>query len=149
MLKILVSFEDEYLLDNYKWYIRADGYPQTRFKKDGKRITKKLHKMIMSERGYVDHINGNKLDNRRCNLRYCTLSQNNANSKKHRDGFCKYKGVTYEKKKRLYRARIRVNGKLIGLGRYKNEEDAARAYNEAALKYFKEFAKINKVEEIT
>lgn len=99
----------------------------------------------------VDHINGDNRDNRRCNMRFCTRSQNCANTRPIK-GY-KFKGVAYLKGVRegglRFHARIKVNRQVIILGNYATEEDAARAYDVAAVKYFGEFARLNFPEEHT
>jgi hypothetical protein len=91
--------------------------------------------------GEIDHINRDSSDNRITNLRLCERGQNCSNRK----GWGKtgYKGVTLRKKTRLYEASIRVNKKSFYLGTYSNAEDAAKAYDRAALTFKGEFAKIN------
>lgn len=102
-----------------------------------------VHRLIMNAKKgqVVDHINNNSLDNSRSNLRICTLSQNKFNSKKRADSSHKYKGV--HKKINRYRATIGCNGKRIHLGSFECENEAARAYNEAAIKYHGEHARLN------
>lgn len=93
-----------------------------------------------------DHINGNKLDNRRENLRYATNSQNNANREKQAGLYSsQYKGVFWNAQKGKWQSRLKIDGKQKHLGFFVNEKDAARAYNEAALKYFGEFAVLNEI----
>lgn len=99
----------------------------------------------------TDHINGDGLDNRRANLRLATRKQNSANRNKFRTSrngatsSSKYKGVSWHMWKGCGRwvAQIRVDRKLIHLGYFLNEIEAAKAYDVAALKHFKEFANIN------
>ena len=88
----------------------------------------------------LDHINGGKHDNRLCNLRPATRSQNNANSKP-RGGTSRCKGVCKVKGK--WRANIRHNGKLIYLGLFTNEDDAGLAYDDAARRLNGEYARCN------
>lgn len=86
-----------------------------------------LHKLVLGiDDSQVDHINGNPLDCRRQNLRPCTQAQNNQNVS-NKGGCSQYRGVTWEAKKRLWRAHARLNGKRIWLGRFKDEAEAARA----------------------
>jgi hypothetical protein len=92
----------------------------------------------------VDHINHDTLDNRRCNLRPATYAQNGYNRRKLKKSKSSiYKGVTFHKRSNRYRATICVNGRSIYLGQFKSESDAAKAYDEAAKKYFGEFACLN------
>ncbi len=116
---------------------------------NGKTITKciSMHRLLMNpEKGmFVDHKNGDGLDNRRENLRVCTRAQNNSNRDKHMIGTSKYKGVWKGKNKTKYRCCIRVNKQRIHLGYFENELDAAKKYNEAALLHHGEFANLNKI----
>jgi hypothetical protein len=91
----------------------------------------------------IDHKDRDGLNNQKHNLRKCTRSQNQANRISHR----KFKGVWTRRRKvtRPWRANIQVNGKAINLGNYSTEIEAAKAYNEGALKYFGEFALLNKL----
>lgn len=107
-----------------------------------------MHRAIMkpAQGLVVDHINGDTLDNRRSNLRVCTKKENFRNSAK-RLGYSTspYKGVSFTGvvEGKSWRSRIRVDGKLISLGAFSDEEEAARAYDSAARKYFGEFARTN------
>jgi len=91
-----------------------------------------------------DHINGKGLDNRKANLRAATYAQNSWNRGKNRvPTYSKYKGVSMRKKERKWEVQICVKGRRIHLGRFKNEMEAARAYDAAALKYHGRFASAN------
>lgn len=90
----------------------------------------------------IDHINGDRADNRLENLREVTRSQNNMNCKP-KGGSSRFKGVTFDKEKRLWAAQIKADGQRKFLGRYSSEEDAAHAYDDAANKHFGEFARLN------
>lgn len=90
----------------------------------------------------IDHINGNGLDNRFENLRICEQRNNSQNSKKQSDNKQRYKGVS-KHGQRGYQARITITGKLIGLGTFSTQEEAAEAYNKAAKEHFGEYAKLN------
>jgi hypothetical protein len=104
-------------------------------------ITKSYHRYLSG--GYViDHINGNGLDNRRANLRLATVAQNAWNSKK-RNPRSGYKGVWFAADKGLWRAAIVCHGRRIHLGYFKDKIAAAKAYDAAALKYYKDFARPN------
>lgn len=106
-----------------------------------------LHKLVLPAATgcIVDHINGDPLDNRRENLRVCSIKDNIRNSRKWktRPLTSQYKGVGYRGDRKIWRAYICVNRKQISLGHHKTEVEAAKAYNLAAVKYFKEFASPN------
>lgn len=93
----------------------------------------------------VDHISGNTLDNRRDNLRHATRSQNAVNRPLASNNTSGYRGVSFHKGKGRWRASIKQDGRAIYLGSFSDKEDAARAYNEAALRLFGEFAILNEV----
>jgi len=88
----------------------------------------------------VDHINGNKLDNRKQNLRFCSNSQNAANAKLNLRNKSGHKGVYWFKSANRWRAEIKVLGKKKYLGTFTEVDRAAAAYNTAAEKYFGEFS---------
>lgn len=89
---------------------------------------------------FVDHVNGNPLDNRVNNLRICTHQQNMLNRAKGRGAF---KGVYFDKSREKWCAQITVNGKTKTIGRYLNEIEAAIAYDSFAKKLHGEFARLN------
>jgi hypothetical protein len=91
----------------------------------------------------IDHANGVPSDNRWSNLREATESQNSANGRMSVRNTTGKKGVCYDRKRRKFSAQIRVEGRLIFLGRYCNIEDAAGAYDQAAENFFGEFARGN------
>lgn len=95
-----------------------------------------LHRYILNPpKGLtVDHINRNTLDNRKENLRICTQFINNQNQSHNKSGKV---GVCFINREKKYMAYIRVNGKMINLGTYKNFEDAVKSRIKAEIKYFK------------
>lgn len=136
------------LIKDYKWFY-APIYASTNSKKeDGPRRTLFMHCMIMGRMG-VDHINGDSLDNRRCNLRPATALQN-AHNRRINNNPTGYKGVRlyYNPVKDIpkkYKACICFKYKPIFLGLYDTPEEAALAYNKKATELFGEFAYLNKV----
>ena len=92
---------------------------------------------------YVDHINGDGLDNRRANLRIVTAQQNNWNRRFRRTGRSKYTGVTWDGRRDKWRADIYENRRKIFLGHFAAEEEAARAYDSAAKENRGEYAVLN------
>lgn len=94
----------------------------------------------------VDHINGDGLDNRKCNLRVCNRAQNGGNSKLRSNNKSGYRGVS-RYKNTLWQVHISAGGAAKRyLGVFKDIKEAAKAYNIAALEYFGEFARLNKIE---
>lgn len=104
-----------------------------------------MHRLLAGAEGLqVDHIDGDGLNNRRSNLRVGTVSQNQAN-RRTAFGASRFKGVNREKRGKPWRAAIKVNGRKIHLGAFEDEAEAARAYDQAALEYFGEFACTNEM----
>ncbi len=104
-----------------------------------------MHRMIVNPLpGFeIDHINGDRLDNRRCNLRICTSDQNRQNKSRYKNNTSGYKGVLFHKPMRKWLAQIKVNNQVINLGYFAESIEAARAYDAAALKHFGAFARLN------
>ena len=104
-------------------------------KKPSNSNSRLLHRYILNPPNgmTIDHINRNPLDNRKCNLRICTQFINNQNQSHNTSGKV---GVSYCKKDYKYKAYIKVNGKQINLGYYKNFDDAVKARIEGEKKYF-------------
>lgn len=138
----LVDAEDYEKLSDFKW--SYDGRYARRTDKENKKVY--MHRVIL-EAGkgeIVDHINRNKLDNRKSNLRKASYQQNSSNSKLHRHNTSGYRGVY--RWKNYWRAAVTYEGKQISCGYYETKEEAAQAYNEKARELFGEFAYVNKVE---
>lgn len=89
----------------------------------------------------IDHINGDRTDNRLSNLRIATRKENLRNICRKKTNRCGYKGVYWHKQANKWRASITVDGKFISLGLYLRVEDASSAYQAAAIKYFGVFAR--------
>jgi hypothetical protein len=109
---------------------------------DGKRTALALHRFITGW-DYVDHINGDGLDNRRGNLRPASHEENVRNRRAQLAGASGYKGVDWDKAAGAWRARITANGRLIYLGRFVSADEAARAYDAAARDLHGSYARLN------
>lgn len=143
---ISIDEEDMAYLAMYNWYISDHGYL---IYKPTKQPYIRFHRLIINcpDNMYVDHIDGNKLNNQKYNLRICTQLQNTSNRKLNKNSTSGYKGVCWCKRKEKWIAHIRFNGFKKTLGRYDNIIDAALAYDNAAKEHFGEFAKLNFPEE--
>lgn len=91
----------------------------------------------------IDHIDGDKLNNRLDNLRLCTPSQNMCNLPPRKNKSSAYKGVYYSKRDSIYGVSITINNKRLHVGNFKTELEAARAYDEKAKELHGEFARLN------
>lgn len=91
----------------------------------------------------LDHKNRDKLDNRRSNLRFCTLSENKANSVIPKNSTTGFKGVTFHAKLGKFQAQIMKNGKTFYLGLFNDAEEAASAYKSRARELFGEFSRVS------
>jgi hypothetical protein len=156
----LVDDEDYPYLNEHKWYAlrvkNRDEFYAVRngpIDSSGKRKFIYLHREItnVSKEKMVDHSNGDRLDNRKENLRVCTHQENQMNRGKTKTNKSGYKGVSYMKKKKNmineyskpWSASIRFNGKSIYIGTFAIKEEAARAYDKKAIELFGEFAVLN------
>ena len=125
-------------LDKHHWYLANTGYAMTNINK--KRTL--MHHLLLGkpEKGTVtDHINRDKLDNRKSNLRFCTISQNNANRGIDMSSKILYKGVCFDKRRNKFIASTHSGY----IGGFNTAEEAARAYDKAAFEKYGEFAYLN------
>ena len=144
----LIDDIDYAFLSQWNWRVDPHGYAIRHSLKsehgEGPRTTVKMHRSVLQRVETliknVDHINRDKLDNRRSNLRQATTSQNGQNTNPRR----RFKGVYFSKDRQKFRARIFAS-RWIDLGYFDDIVDAAKAYNKAALEHFREFARLNDV----
>jgi hypothetical protein len=146
----VIDDEDWPLISTYKWFALHNGgnwYARTtRRNETGRKTVISMHRLLLGlpSGKEVDHRDGNGLNNRRQNLRTATSLQNNQNQRhmkpRNTSGF---KGVSFHKQCKTWRADIRKDGKLIYLGLFPTKASAAQAYDDAARQLFGEFAAPN------
>jgi hypothetical protein len=141
---VLVDLADEQMLKGAGRLEIRGGYVLVRW---GRRQTEGLHRYLTKAPAgsVVDHVNGDPLDNRRCNLRVCTSHQNHFNVPKPRHNTSGFKGVSWKRSRRPWHAHIQHHGKKIHIGCFATREGAAEAYNDRARILFGEFARLNEL----
>ena len=127
------NLKECYWIENHGYAISHKEYDQFSF-----------HRAVMNvtdSKIQIDHINGNKLDNRKVNLRLCTNQQNSRNKYKNSNNTSGYKGVYYDKERNKWRGCIQHNGKSIkSPKRYNTPEEASQWYQEKSDELFGEFS---------
>jgi hypothetical protein len=153
----IIDCEDFYKVEGRCWFKRKTNnrskthYAMGQFWDKNTKISKLkyLHRVIMGAKSgeILDHINGNGLDCRKENLRFCSITQNNINSiktkYKNKEKSSKYRGVCFNKVLNKWQSNICINKCQTHLGVFESEVAAAKAYDSAAKKYFGEFARLN------
>ena len=142
---VTIDHEDIDLFAAYRWHVDSVG------RKRGKPYLRRSpdkaywHRVVLgAQRGeQIDHVNGDSLDNRRSNLRFCSQSENNQNWTGSRRNTSGYKGVSWDRWTGRWVVRIQVDGKQLNLGRFDDREQAARAYDAAAREHWGDFARTN------
>jgi hypothetical protein len=145
----IVGVEDFEQLSKHKWYFHKNGYAVRNRKKSdgpGSRCIR-MHREILRAPDdlLVDHINGDKLDNRRSNIRLATKSQNECNKGPSSLNGSGYRGVSWSKQKRKWHVRVYLDAKCQHVGFFSNIEEAALAYNEATKKIHGSFSRENEL----
>jgi hypothetical protein len=136
----LIDTMDLSVIQGAPWRLRSDGYAYRWDFINGHRKSVLMHRLILglpfdTDGRQGDHVNRDRLDNRRLNLRVVTHSQNMQNRPSHKGSRSKYRGVWWNHKAQKWQARIRVNGKRIGAGLFTDEASAGEAARLARLKY--------------
>jgi hypothetical protein len=149
-IKTLISTKYIDTIMNFNWFIMGQtatqqGYVGFSRRIKGRTIYYKLHRLILEvedEKVFVDHINRDRFDNRKCNLRIATRSENSRNMSKQKLTKHKYKGIRITNSGK-FECTIFVNGKPIYLGCFLTELEAVKVYDENAALYHGEFAATN------
>jgi hypothetical protein len=145
----IVEPRDYYSIRHFKWFVHGNGSnlyaARSTLTKDLRSRIIYLHRQIMAPPAglVVDHLNCDSLDNRRANLRVVTQAVNMRNRRKRKNTSSRYIGIWFDKKRNKWTAQIRYNGQKLWLGRFDSEIEAAKAYDEAARKYYGEFVRLN------
>jgi hypothetical protein len=132
---ILIDKGDLKKISMCGWHIGSGGYGLVKNKK----YEGLMHHFIMGKppkNMVTDHINRNKLDNRKCNLRIVPHYINTRNTGNHRTNTSGFKGICWCKKDKRFKAKLSVNNKTINLGQFKDIQDAVKARKEGELKYW-------------
>lgn len=137
----IVDDEDYEEISKHKWY--AKKCRNKVYAVSGSHIYMHVLIMLPSDGVIIDHRDGNGLNCTRGNMRYATYSQNGLNRGKSVDNTSGYKGVSFNKARGKWQVRISINGTETHIGLFDNVEDAARAYDRAALEFHGEFASTN------
>ena len=146
----IVDVEDFEQLNQYKWQCSCYGYATRSVTEandlGSRQVDVYMHKVLCpTPEGMVtDHVNRNKLDNRKANLRPATRKQNNWNrSPKTDNRKTRYHGISWKKDVKKWRVRLAINGKSQSFGSYSDEIEAARAYDRVAKQHRGPFAVLN------
>lgn len=148
----LVDDEMYEYLNQFKWYannMHGKFYAVRNHRENkGKQIKIPMHRLIIKPDKYmvIDHLDGNSLNNQKNNLRICNHIQNSMNRIIYINNKSGFKGVYWNKPSAKWMAYISFGNKMLYLGLFINPKDAARAYNNAAIKYHGEFANLNKID---
>lgn len=144
----IVDDEDYEYLSQWKWFAEATKnearWYAARNYGEHKGLLR-MHRAIFLPNKVdlvIDHVDGNGLNNQRFNLRYCSFAENRRNNSLYSNSTSGYKGVSWHKRDRKWRANITVQSAQVSLGYFDSPEEAYKVYCEAAIKYFGEFARL-------
>ena len=148
-LSIFIDAEDLDKVLSQGWYIRKPRHIFYCYSVGKGEKLYSLHRFILNFPNHriIDHKDGNGLNNRKSNLRLATPSQNGANSSPSSKKKVNWKGVSYLQKKKLYLVQAGKDGVVKNFGLFKNPLLAAARYNEIAIEYHGEFARLNEFTE--
>lgn len=132
--KTIVDDEDFEFLNQWKWHISARGYAVRKPNNKNIFMHRLLNKTPLNMQ--TDHINNNKLDNRKCNLRTVTNQQNHFNMLAQKNSKSGIRGVSWSEERKKWVAQIIINNKAIGLGRFTDKNEAIKVRNLAEKKYY-------------
>ncbi len=148
--KVALVDDDMYeFLNQWRWFAAFDGcnwYAERNEKIVDKKTIVLMHRIVINALAsdpMVDHQNGNGLDNRRQNLRFCVNSENGGNRRKSKNNTSGYKGVCWNKRQKKYVGYIMKQHQNFFLGYFDTPEEAAQAYDARARELFGEFARTN------
>ena len=142
--RVIIDTEDADKCRSFVWHLNTEGYAQTNINKR----TASMHRLLMGlidGRIQIDHINRNKLDNRKANLRQCTKRQNVLNTGLTSRNTTGYKGINFRKDIKKWCVHIRIPGGYKYKGGFNSPEEAALQYNQWARQFHGDFAYLNEV----
>lgn len=152
----LVDDEDVEKLNKYKWSVHTDGYAvrgildkDYYYKNNRKKkiLTIYMHRFVMNtpKNMEIDHINGNRLDNRKSNLRIVTRFQNKMNHRLYKNNTSGYSGVVWDKQRQSWKATISSNNEILFQKLFKDKQDAINKRQQLEIEYFGDFRNKNYV----
>lgn len=140
--EFLFDIDDLPLVESRSWYEDKDGYLISCYYFNGRRRFVRFHRIVMNAKPgqVVDHINKNRADNRKCNLRCCKRAENDRNRSIYSTNTSGVTGVYFDRQRGKWAASISYNRKRMLIGRFATKEDAVLARLEKESELFKEFA---------
>lgn len=146
----MVDDEDFEYLNQWKWFALKCKGPVYAARNQGQKQGGKhkiilMHRLILNvpKNKEIDHKDGDGLNNLRSNIRICNHQENHFNSRSRINTSSMYKGVYWDGRRKRWRARLGIEGKMKHIGYFNDEIQAALAYNHTATIYFGEFARLN------